>query len=163
MIDGDVILGKNVRIFDTSLVNIFGCKIGNNTFIGPFVEITRGVIIGKNCKIESHSFICDSVTIDDDVFIGHGVMFTNNPFPAVGRHFSYKKVSVERGASIGTNATILPGVSIGEHAIIGAGAVVTRDIPAYSIAVGNPAKVIKKFESGADLFEYIKNKYELNF
>ena len=121
MIDDDVKLGKDVRIFNRDLVNIFGCEIGDNTFIGPFVEITRGVVIGKNCNIASHSYICDSVFIEDDVFIGHGVMFTNNLFPKVGRYRTFKKTVVRKGASVGTNTTIISGVVIGEHAFVGAG------------------------------------------
>ena len=107
MIDDDVKFGKNVRVFNPDLVNIFGCEIGDNTFIGPFVEITRGAIIGKDCKIESHSFICDSVILEDEVFVGHGVMFTNNLYPQIGRHMIHGKTLIKKGASIGTNATII--------------------------------------------------------
>lgn len=161
MIDNDVRLGKNVKIFSPDLVNIFGCEIGDNTFVGPFVEITRGVVIGKNCKIESHSFICDSVTLEDDVFIGHGVMFTNDLYPNIGRHVIYKKTLVKKGASIGTNATIIAGVIIGEHAIVGAGAVVTNDVPSFSIVVGNPSRILKQFEGTKDLTDYITKKQPL--
>lgn len=158
MIDDDVEFGDNVKIFDRGLVNIFGCKIGDNTFIGPFVEITRGVVIGKNCKIESHSFICDSVHIENNVFIGHGVMFTNNLYPQVGHHEAYKTIAVGEGASIGSNATIIAGVTIGKYAVIGAGAVVTKDVSSFSIAAGNPAKVIKQFHNLEQLNEHMKKK-----
>jgi UDP-2-acetamido-3-amino-2,3-dideoxy-glucuronate N-acetyltransferase len=158
MIDDNVVLGKNVKIFSKDLVNIFGCEIGDNSFVGPFVEITRGVTIGCRCLIESHSFLCDSVVIEDDVFIGHGVMFTNDIYPRTDRHVIYKPTRVKRFASIGTNATIVGGVVIGEHAIIGAGAVVTRDVPDLSVAVGNPARVIRTFENTKALKTYIAEK-----
>ncbi len=155
MIDNDVKLGKNVKIFDPNLVNIYGFEIGDNTFIGHFVEITRGVVIGKICKIESHSFICSSVTIEDNVFIGRGVMFTNDLYPRTDRHVIYLKTIVKKCASVGSNATIIGGVTIGEGAIIGAAAVVTKDIPPFSIAVGNPARILKQFENAKELLEYI--------
>ncbi|MCE5252283.1 N-acetyltransferase [bacterium] len=158
MIDPDVILGNNVRIFDPGLVNIFGCEIGDNTFVGPFVEITRNVKIGKSCIIESHSFICDSVTVEDAVFIGHGVMFTNDIYPRTDRHVEYKKTLVKQGASIGSNATIVPGVTIGRHAIVGAGAVVTDDVQDFSIVAGNPAKTIRTFAGLAELKAYIETR-----
>ena len=158
MIDNDVILGKNVRIFDPDLVNIFGCEIGDNSFVGPFVEITRGVRIGKNCIIESHSFICDSVTLEDDVFISHGVMFTNDLYPRTDRHVEYLKTLVCQGASIGTNSTIVPGVVIGRHSVVGAGAVVTRDVSDFSIVAGNPARMIKQFSGLEELKEYIRTR-----
>lgn len=160
MIDDNVRLGQNVRIFAPDLVNIFGCEIGDNTFIGPFVEITRGVTIGRRCLIESHSFVCDSVIIEDDVFVGHGVMFTNDIYPRTDRHVIYKKTVVRQFASIGTNSTIVGGVVIGEHAIIGAGAVVTRDVPDLSVAVGNPARVVRRFENLDELKAYIAEKQE---
>jgi UDP-2-acetamido-3-amino-2,3-dideoxy-glucuronate N-acetyltransferase len=157
-IDADVILGENVRIFDPSLVNIFGCRIGDGTFVGPFVEITRNVEIGRNCKIESHSFICDSVVLEEGVFVGHGVMFTNDLYPRTDRHVVYRKTRVGRGVSIGSNATILGGVSIGEHAVIGAGAVVTQDVPPFSIAAGVPARVEKQFAGVDDLLKYVRER-----
>jgi len=157
-IDKDVRLSSTVRIFDKKLVNIFGCEIGDETFIGPFVEITRGVRVGRRCKIESHSFLCDSVTIGDDVFIGHGVMFTNDLYPTVFRHVVYKSITVCNGASIGTNATIIGGIEIGTYSIIGAGSVVTKNVPSFSIAAGNPARVIKSFSSQTELFEYMLSK-----
>ena len=159
MIDGDVKLGKNVTIFDENLVNIFGCEIGDDTFIGPFVEITRGTVIGKNCKIESHSFLCNKVIIEDDVFIGHGVMFTNDLYPKCDHRRSYLrlyvKTLVQRGASIGTNSTIVAGIVIGENSIVGAGSVVTKDVPPLSIVAGNPIQILQRFSSLEDLFNYI--------
>ena len=158
MIDGDVKLGKDVKIFDPALVNIFGCEIGDRSFIGPFVEITRGVVIGSDCKIESHSFLCDGVTLDEGVFIGHGVMFTNDLYPTTARHVVYLPIRVGAGASIGSNATIIGGVTIGAHAVVGSGAVVTRDIPPFAIAAGNPARLLKEFTSLADLREYMHRR-----
>lgn len=161
MIDPDVILGKGVRIFNPDLVNLFGCQIGDNTFVGPFVEITRGVTIGRNCKIESHSYICDSVTIEDDVFISHGAMFTNDLYPKADRQAVLVKTLVRKHAGIGTNATIVAGVVIGEHAIVGAGAVVTKHVPPFSIVAGNPAKVLKQFPSAEELTAYINGRQPL--
>ena len=161
MVDKDVILGKRVKIFNHSLVNLFGCKIGDETFIGPFVEITRGVVIGKRCKIESHSFICDGVTIEDEVFLGHGVVFTNDLYPKTNRQVVHRKTLVKNGASLGSNSTIIGGVTIGEHAIVGAGAVVSRDVPDFSIIVGNPARITKKFKRLGDLTKYISERQEL--
>ena len=160
MIDPDVKLGSNVKIFDPAMVNIFGCEIGDDSFIGPFVEITRGTVVGRNCKVESHAFICDSVTIEDDVFVGHGVMFTNDLYPRTDRHVIYIKTLVKRGASLGSNATIVAGVTIGEHAVVGAGAVVTKDVPDFSIAAGNPARVIRQFKTLPELLEYIASRQQ---
>lgn len=154
MIDKDVILGKSVNIFSRSLVNLFGCRIGDFSFIGPFVEITRGVTIGKRCKIESHSFICDGVVIEDDVFVGHGVMFTNDLYPSAKRQVKVKKTLIKRGAGIGSNATIVGGVTLGESCVVGAGAVVTRDVADFSVVAGNPAKVLKRFKSLSELRDY---------
>lgn len=140
-------LGCDVLIRYPDLVNLYGCRIGDGTQIGTFVEIQRGAVVGRRCKVQSHSFICDGVTIGDEVFIGHGVMFTNDLLPrAAGPsgsvlgagEWTLAPTSVGRGASIGSGATILP-VTIGEGAMIGAGAVVTRDVRPFAIVAGNPA------------------------
>jgi acetyltransferase-like isoleucine patch superfamily enzyme len=155
MIDPDVILGAHVRIYNPEQVNIFGCKIGDDSFVGPFVEITRGVIIGKRCIIESHSFLCTGVVLEDNVFIGHGAMFTNDLFPRTDRHVVYPRTLVKQFASIGSNATILGGVTVGEHAVVAAGAVITRDVPALSIVRGTPAKITRQFTTLDELKQYI--------
>ncbi|HAQ39048.1 MAG TPA: UDP-3-O-(3-hydroxymyristoyl)glucosamine N-acyltransferase [Bacteroidetes bacterium] len=140
----DVSLGHDVKIVEP--VNIYGCKIGNNCFIGPFVEIQRDVIIGNDCKIQSHSFICEMVTIGNSCFISHGVMFINDLFssggPAGGDKTKWKKTIIGNHVSIGTNATILP-VMIADNVVIGAGSVVTKDISAPGVYVGNPARKIR--------------------
>jgi acetyltransferase-like isoleucine patch superfamily enzyme len=150
-INDDVKLGSNVKIFHPNLVNLYGCMIGDETKIGTFVEIQKDVTVGNRCKISSHSFLCEGVIIEDEVFIGHGVMFTNDLYPrATNEDGSLKidddwytvKTLVKRSASIGSNATILPGVTIGEKAIVGAGAVVTRDVPDNAIVVGVPAREV---------------------
>jgi UDP-2-acetamido-3-amino-2,3-dideoxy-glucuronate N-acetyltransferase len=147
----DVKLGPDVKIFQPELVNLYGCTIGPETKIGAFVEIQKNATVGARCKISSHSFICEGVTIDEEVFVGHGVMFTNDRYPrAVNEDGSlqteadWKVVTtrVKRGAAIGSNATVVAGVVIGEKALVGAGAVVTRDVPDYAIVAGVPAKVI---------------------
>lgn len=160
MIDSDVKLGARVRIFDPQLVNIFGCEIGEDTFVGPFVEITRGVSIGRRCLIESHSFICTGVTIEDDVFVGHGVMFVNDLYPRTHRHVVYSKTLIRRGASLGSNSTVVGGATVGESAVVGAGAVVTSDIPAYAIAVGNPARVTRRFKNYDEMFSYMQSRQQ---
>jgi acetyltransferase-like isoleucine patch superfamily enzyme len=150
----DVVLGENVRVF--SFVNLYGCTIGDNSKIGTFVEIQKNATIGKNVKVSSHTFICEGVTIEDDVFIGHNVSFINDRYPratAAGgslqteADWSVVKTVVKRGASIGTSATILCGVIIGEGAIVGAGSVVTRDVPAGTVVAGNPARYLKTLEA----------------
>lgn len=143
----DVTLGKDVVIRD--FVNLYGCVIGDGSQVGTFVEIQKGVVIGKNCKIQSHSFLCEGVTLEDGVFVGHGVMFTNDKKPGAvngdgslksAADWTLEKTLVKKGAAIGSNATILPGITIGEHALIGAGAVVTKDVPDGVTVFGNPAK-----------------------
>ncbi|HEY2846663.1 MAG TPA: acyltransferase [Pyrinomonadaceae bacterium] len=145
----DVKLGDGVLIY--SFLNAYGCEIGDETRIGAFVEIQKGVKIGRCCKISSHSFLCEGVTIEDDVFIGHGVMFTNDKYPHATNpdgtpqtesHWRVIATVVKKGASIGTNATILPGITIGENALVGAGAVVTRDVPDGATVSGVPARDI---------------------
>ncbi len=151
MIAADVELGDHVVIHHPQLVNLYGCRIGDATRIGSFVEIQRGAVIGRSCKISSHSFICDGVTLDDGVFVGHGVMFTNDRFPRAlnddgslqtDADWTLERTHVGRGASIGSNATIAPGVTIGAGALVGAGAVVTLDVPALAIVAGVPARVV---------------------
>lgn len=150
-ISHDVCLGNDVKIFHPDLVNFYGCYIGDETKIGAFVEVQKNAKIGSHCKISSHTFICEGVTIEDEVFVGHGVMFTNDLYPRavnddgslqVEADWQVVKTLVKQGASIGSNATILPGLTIGLKALIGAGAVVTRDIPDYAIAAGVPARII---------------------
>ncbi len=150
-ISSDVKLGKGVQILHPDLINLYGCSIGDETIIGTFVEIQKGVTVGKHCKISSHTFICDGVEIEDEVFIGHGVMFINDRYPRATnedgslqtvKDWELMKTRVQRRASIGSSATILGGVTIGENATIGAGAVVTRDVPSYAIVAGVPARKI---------------------
>jgi len=150
-IASDVIIGPGARIFQPDLVNLYGCTIGAETKVGAFVEIQKNASIGERCKISSHSFICEGVTIEDECFVGHGVMFTNDVYPrAVNDDGSPQteadwrvvKTVVRKRASIGSNATILAGVTIGESALIGAGAVVTHDVPSFAIVAGVPARVI---------------------
>jgi acetyltransferase-like isoleucine patch superfamily enzyme len=139
----NVSLGKNVKIYD--FVNLYGCKIGDGTKIGAFVEIQKGVNIGKKCKISSHSFICEGVTIEDEVFIGHGVLFINDNKPTIDEEaWILKKVLVKKGANIGTGAIIMGEVIIGENSLVGAGAVVTKNVLANSVVAGVPARVIKR-------------------
>ncbi len=146
----DVKLGRDVKIY--AFVNLYGCEIGDNSKIGAFVEIQKGVRIGCHVKISSHSFICEGVTIEDSVFVGHGVMFINDKYPRAinpagdlqtEADWNCVPTLVKRGATIGSNATLLCGVTIGEQAIVGAGSVVTRDVPPYSIVAGNPARILR--------------------
>jgi UDP-2-acetamido-3-amino-2,3-dideoxy-glucuronate N-acetyltransferase len=146
----DVKLGKDVKL--SKFINLYGCEIGDETKIGAFVEIQKRAVVGKRCKISSHTFICEGVTIEDHVFIGHGVMFVNDSFPRAttptgdlqtGSDWKVETTLIKKGASIGSGATILSNVTIGERAIVGAGAVVTRDVPPDTIVVGNPAKVLR--------------------
>lgn len=146
----DVLLGQNVKL--SKFINLYGCSIGDNTKIGSFVEIQKNASIGKNCKISSHTFICEGVHIEDEVFIGHGVTFINDTFPRATNSggilqteadWQVERTVVSKGASIGSGATILSNVTIGERAIVGAGSVVTKDVPPSVIVVGNPAKFLR--------------------
>jgi len=150
-IAANVVIGRETRITHPDLVNLYGCRIGEETLIGPFVEIQKDTSIGSRCKISSHSFVCEGVTIEDEVMVAHGVMFTNDLYPRATRpdgrpmaagDWRLVGTRVCRGASIGSNATIIAGVTIGEGALVGAGAVVTRDVPAFAIVAGVPARVI---------------------
>lgn len=147
----NVKLGKDVKIFD--FVNLYGCTIGDNSKIGTFVEIQKNASVGKNCKISSHTFICEGVHIEDNVFIGHNVTFINDKFPRATNDegnlqteedWILLQTHVKRGASIGSSATIMCGITIGENAIVGAGAVVTKDVPPNTVVGGVPAKIIKR-------------------
>ena len=147
----DVVLGNDVQIFQPALVNLYGCRIGSESKIGAFVEIQKNASVGERCKISSHTFICEGVSIDDEVFIGHGVMFTNDRYPqAVNEDgtlqtevdWAVVPTRVKRRAAIGSNATIIAGVTIGAWALVGAGAVVTTDVPDHAIVAGVPARVI---------------------
>ena len=152
-ISNDVRLGRNVQIY--AFVNLYGCEIGDETRIGTFVEVQKGAKIGPRCKISSHTFICEGVTIESEVFIGHGVTFINDRYPratsASGQpqteaDWSVQNTLVKKGASIGSGATLLGGVTIGEKAIIGAGSVVTKDVPPNTVVAGNPARVLKRLQ-----------------
>lgn len=152
-VENNVILGKDVKIYHSQLVNLYGCEIGDETKIGAFVEIQKEVVIGRRCKISSHSFICEGVTIEDEVFIGHGVMFTNDLYPRATaetgslqteKDWKVVKTLVKKGASIGSNATILAGITIGENTMVGAGSVVTKNVAPNTVVAGNPAEVIRK-------------------
>jgi len=149
----DVKIGEGVKIYD--FVNLYGCEIGENTKIGTFVEVQKGAKIGKNCKISSHTFICEGVTIEDDVFISHNVTFINDPYPRAtneGGQLQTEKdwvcipTLVKRGASIGSSVTLLCGVTVGERSIVGAGSVVTKDVPPDTIVAGNPARIMRKVD-----------------
>jgi acetyltransferase-like isoleucine patch superfamily enzyme len=146
----NVTLGRRVVLGD--FINLYGCRIGDNTKIGPFVEIQKGAAVGRNCKIQSHSFICEGVRIEDEVFVGHGVMFINDRYPraatesgALQTEADWQVVPtvIEKGASLGSNATILCGVTVGEGAVVGAGSVVTKDVPPHTVVAGNPARKIR--------------------
>jgi len=151
----DVELGKGVRI--SKFVNLYGCHIGDNTKIGAFVEIQKHARVGRNCKISSHTFVCEGVSIEDNVFVGHNVTFINDTYPRAttadgilqsDRDWQVERTFVRRGASIGSGATILSNVTIGENAIVGAGSVVTKDVPPGCIVVGNPARILRQLNSG---------------
>ena len=152
----DVKLGKGVKL--SKFINLYGCEVGDDSKIGAFVEIQKNAKVGKNCKISSHSFVCEGVVIEDNVFIGHGVTFINDPYPrattedgALQTEADWKVEStvIKKGASIGSGATILCNVTIGEHAIVGAGSVVTKDVPAHAIVAGNPARMLRQLASAA--------------
>lgn len=152
-ISDDVKLGKDVKI--ANFVNLYGCSIGDNTKIGTFVEIQKKASVGSNCKISSHTFICEGVIIEDNVFIGHNVSFINDTFPRAATRDGQLKTdtdwkveftNIKKGASIGSGATILSNITIGENSIIGAGSVVTKDVPANVIAAGNPAKILRSLK-----------------
>ena len=147
-------MGRDVKIY--AFVNLYGCEIGDESRIGAFVEIQKGAHIGKRVKISSHTFICEGVTIEDEVFIGHGVMFTNDKYPLAtnaagglqnGEDWKVTPTLVKRGASIGSNATILCGVTIGEKAVVGAGSVVTKDVPSHAAVAGVPARILRMMNS----------------
>jgi UDP-2-acetamido-3-amino-2,3-dideoxy-glucuronate N-acetyltransferase len=149
----DVKLGENVKL--ANFVNLYGCTIDDNTKIGTFVEVQKNAFIGKNCKIQSHTFICEGVTIEDDVFVGHGVIFINDKYPrstnekgGLQSEADWKVIPtiVKQGASIGSGATILCNITIGEKAIVGSGSVVTKDVPPNTIVAGNPASIIRKID-----------------
>jgi len=150
-IASDVKLGKDVKIYE--FVNLYGCDIDDNTKIGAFVEIQKNARIGKNCKISSHTFICEGVTIEDHVFIGHNVTFINDKYPRATADDGQLQTeddwicvstTVRKGASIGSSATLLCGITVGENAVVGAGSVVTKDVPPNAVVAGNPAKVLRK-------------------
>ncbi len=154
-ISTDVILGRDVKI--SAFVNLYGCTIGNETTIGPFVEVQKNAVIGKRCKIQSHSFICEGVTIGNGCFIGHGVMFINDNYPASANKqgqlededdWAHRFVNTHIGdnVTIGSNATVIGGINLGKGALIGAGSVVTKDVPENEIWAGNPAKLLRKLE-----------------
>jgi acetyltransferase-like isoleucine patch superfamily enzyme len=155
----DVKLGQGVKL--ARFINLYGCEIGDETKIGAFVEIQKGATVGRRCKISSHTFVCEGVTIEDNVFVGHGVTFINDVYPRATtvsgdlqteQDWKVAKTRVRKGASIGSGATIMCNVTIGEHAIVGAGSVVTRNVPARAIVWGNPAKVLRKIkiDTGGD-------------
>lgn len=153
-IDPDLKLGLNVKIAD--FVNLYGCEIGDNTKIGTFVEIQKNARVGKNCKIQSHTFICEGVTIEDNVLVGHGVTFINDKYPRATNESGNPQAEedwvveptlVKKGASVGSGSTILSNVTIGEKSIVGAGSVVTRNVPPNTIVTGNPARILRKIDA----------------
>ncbi len=153
-ISADVRLGQNIKL--SKFINLYGCSVGHNTKIGAFVEIQKNAAVGNNCKISSHTFICEGVTIEDNVFIGHGVMFINDSYPRATTKggelqteadWKVERTVVSKGASIGSGATILANITIGENALIGAGAVVTKDVPANAVVAGNPARLLRYVNS----------------
>ena len=152
----DVKLGKDVRL--SKFINLYGCEVGDGTKIGAFVEIQKNAKVGKNCKISSHSFVCEGVLIEDNVFIGHGVTFINDPYPRATNEdgslqteqdWKVERTVIKRGASIGSGSTILCNVTVGEHAIVGAGSMVTKDVPARAVVAGNPARMLRTMAAAA--------------
>ncbi len=155
-IASDVKLGENVKL--SKFINMYGCSVGDNTKIGAFVEIQKNAIVGKNCKISSHTFICEGVTIEDEVFIGHGVTFINDSYPRATTEsgglqteadWKVERTLIKQRASIGSGSTILSKVTVGEGAIVGAGSVVTKDVPADTIVAGNPARILRSVKEAA--------------
>ena len=153
----DVKLGTNVRL--SKFINLYGCEIGDETKIGAFVEIQKNAIVGKRCKVSSHTFICEGVVIEDNVFIGHGVVFINDSYPRATTpdgnlqseaDWKVERTVIKKGASIGSGATILSNISIGENSIVGAGSVVVKDVPPNSIVAGNPARVMRSIEPSVE-------------
>ena len=156
----NVRLGRDVKL--SKFINLYGCEIGDETKIGAFVEIQKNAVVGKRCKISSHTFVCEGVTIEDNVFIGHSVTFINDSYPRATTadgslqteaDWKVERTLVKKGASIGSGCTILSSISIGENAIVGAGSVVTKDVPANSIVAGNPAKVLRQIEEALEITE----------
>ncbi len=156
----DVKLGRDVKL--SKFINLYGCEIGDETKIGAFVEIQKNAVVGKRCKISSHTFICEGVTIEDNVFIGHSVTFINDSYPRATTadgglqteaDWKVERTLVKKGASIGSGSTILSNISIGENAIVGAGSVVTKDVPANSIVAGNPARLLRQIEEILEITE----------
>ena len=156
----DVRLGRDVKL--SKFINLYGCEIGDETKIGAFVEIQKNAVVGKRCKISSHTFVCEGVIIEDNVFIGHGVMFINDSYPRATSadgslqteaDWKVEHTVIKRGASVGSGATILSNTTIGENAIVGAGSVVTKDVPANSIVAGNPARVLRYIQQIAEVTE----------
>ena len=150
----DVKLGEGVKL--AQFINMYGCEVGDGTKIGAFVEIQKKATVGKNCKISSHTFVCEGVTIEDNVFIGHGVMFINDSYPRAANadgslqteaDWKVEHTRICKGASVGSGATILSNVTVGENALVGAGSVVTKDVPANTIVAGNPARVLRKINT----------------
>ena len=157
-IAADVKLGRDVKL--SKFINLYGCEIGDETKIGAFVEIQKNAVVGKRCKISSHTFICEGVTIEDNVFVGHSVTFINDSYPRATTaegglqteaDWKVERTVVKKGASIGSGSTILSNISIGENAIIGAGSVVTKDVPANSIVAGNPARLLRQIEESLEV------------
>ena len=156
----DVKLGRGVKL--SKFINLYGCEVGDESKIGAFVEIQKNATVGKCCKISSHTFICEGVTIEDNVFIGHGVMFINDSYPRATTadgslqteaDWKVERTNIRKGASIGSGATILCGITIGENAIVGAGSVVTKDVPPNSIVAGNPARVLRYIEQTMEVIK----------